>query len=159
MFLECPHCFTRVGVLSDGICPACQKDVHNAPKENASRTSLTIEHGAHLPPICFECGKPTDRYVEVKRRVSLRKHEDNDEAFDVLMGTVRFFSGFAYLILWILHGGPWSRRGELVVVYLPQCELCSTKGPPEPAYVSPEERSMEFVVNKVFKQEVKRPQA
>lgn len=169
MFLECPHCFLRVGVMSDGICPACLQNVHNPPKENASKASLSIDHDASLPPFCFECATPTERYVKVKRHASIARRGDPDEgseimAFSILglfcpgVGHLVIWSACAlvYMVLWIARGGASSREGEVILVRMPQCDDCGAKGPPEPVIVSREQRLMTFVVHKTFKEEVQR---
>ncbi|MEO1998530.1 MAG: hypothetical protein ABGZ17_25075 [Planctomycetaceae bacterium] len=54
-------------------------------------------------------------------------------------------------LIGLLRGDLQSRIGDVVVVQMPQCEICSQHGSPEPVHVNSHELRMTFIVNKDFK--------
>ncbi len=152
MIVECPHCYTNVLPSREGQCPACRNNVHDAPKADPSKTSLTVRHGAELPSFCCGCGCPTDRYVKVLRKISHKKaQQDTSLGLFLVLGLL--FGWIFWLIAW-MRGDFRTRVGDVVVARMPQCKLCGANGAPDPIRVNAEELRMTFVVHRQFKEKV-----
>ena len=143
MLINCPHCHTRIVPMSDGTCPACQKDTQDGAGLDLSRTSIHVNQGDVLPPICCECGQPTSRRVAVYRKASGRGEPST------ILGLVVFA-----LVSWPV-GLYFTFRGlankTIAQVRLPQCEACARRGPPQPRYVDFGNARMTFIVHKNLK--------
>ena len=151
MIVECPHCYTRVWPTPQGECPACRKSIHDATDADRAKTSVSIGHRSLLPPYCCDCGRPTDRYVRIVRRVSCKA--------DVADSPAGLLSVLALLVSWwflplAVMSGLRDRTGDVVIVEIPQCEVCGESGRPAPIRVNSEELRMTFVVHKDFSKQI-----
>lgn len=151
MIVECPHCYTRVWPTPQGECPACRKSIHDATDTDPAKTSISVRDLSQLPPHCCDCGRSTDRYVKVVRRISRKT--------DVADSAAGLFSVLALLISWLflpfaLMSGLRERTADVVVVEMPQCEVCGESGKPAPIRVNSEELRMTFVVHKDFSKQI-----
>ena len=151
IIVECPHCYTHVVPTSEGECPACRKNIHDVADTDPARTSISIPHSSQLPPNCCHCGRPTDRYVKVVRKIS-RKTERGDSTAGVFFLLGLFVS--CLLLPFALILGLRERSGDFVVVRIPQCEVRAKNGKPAPIRVNSEELKMTFVVHKDFKKQI-----
>jgi hypothetical protein len=144
---ECPHCYTRVGFLADGLCPACGKNLSDG-NADPTRTLLTVSRISTLVPVCIRCGGNTTRRVTVSKGTRSR-------AMTLLagIGTV-----LGYCLAPILRGGfigIISAEGrkkhphQRVRVSIPLCGGCQRNhGVPEPHRVDFENATMSFVVRR-----------
>src|SRR5690242_19594654 len=66
MIVECPHCFLRVFVANDGICPKCRRDVNDLTGADVTKIGLLISPSAPIPSRCVCCGSGTMRRVPVQ---------------------------------------------------------------------------------------------
>src|SRR5882724_10618463 len=91
---ECPHCYTRVGFLADGVCPACRKSLSDDGAD-PTMTLFTVSRSSSLASICICCGGNTNRRVAVSKGTRSRAM-----SFLAAIGAV-----FAYCLAPILRGG------------------------------------------------------
>ena len=150
MIVECPHCYSKVMPSVSGECPSCRHNIHDLQDVEPEKTALTISSCDRLPPVCCDCGNSTQRYVTVTRKVSHKKEPDSGAGVALILGMLVSW------IFWIVAAvkGLRTRTQDLIIVELPQCELCGTLGPPAPIRVNSEELHMTFVVNQKLKQQV-----
>ena len=140
MFIECPHCHTRVLPSKDNICPACRMDISDMDGVDPNMVSLTVHESEQLPYHCYLCDVYTDRFVKLEgdKESSLEK-------------------GLRLLGLFLTP--PWLKRTDEftanVYIYLPQCESCAELEDPTPLRVDYEEQTMTFVVHKKFKERIR----
>src|SRR5216117_3165470 len=57
----CPHCYRKVIPMADGTCPSCGKNTKNLAGADPHKVLIGIRPGDRLPPVCFECGTPTQK--------------------------------------------------------------------------------------------------
>ncbi len=147
--VECPNCYTHVIPTSAGECPACRKDMTSAAGTESDKTSFSINHAAKLSPYCCGCGCHADRYVKVARHIS-RERDERDSSNDVLTVLILTVGWIVLPLVWMF--GLRHRIGDVIVVRMPQCNVCASNGPPIPISVNSEELRMTFVVHKQFKE-------
>jgi hypothetical protein len=148
MFVECPHCYMRVIPNSEGECPACRNNIHDTADTDPTKASISVRHLADLPPYCCDCGRQTDRFVKVIRKVS-HKMDGPDASSAILLVLGMFVSCFFLPLALVL--GLRERKGDVIVVRMPQCKSCAMNGTPVPIRVNSEQLQMTFVVNKDLK--------
>lgn len=143
MLVDCPHCYTRVVPKSDGTCPACQRQVTGEHDAQPGRTTLRVAQGTRLPPVCCDCGQPTERYVAVGG-----KSAGEPSGWSALIVSL-----FSWPIgLWMFLRG--LERTSVVQVRVPQCWQCGRGGRPKPRYVDFPNARMTFVVHRKLKETV-----
>jgi hypothetical protein len=146
--VECPYCFATVVPKADGLCPACQNDIHQHDPAKNDRSLIRVSPGDILPPVCCGCGCTTDRYVKVRAKTSRR----TDDGFSPSEVVWLILLGWFFLILRF-----FTRRieaTEIVQVEMPQCPSCGKRGRPSPDYVDFDRVRISFVVHKNLKQEM-----
>lgn len=126
LFVECPHCFTKVLPHADNTCPACQGDLSSLVGVNPNRVSFLIHESEKLPSYCYSC----NQYTEQEVRVS-----GDQESI---------LSNF-------LKGDLSPEETSNVVIFLPQCESCAEIEDPEPVDVDYENQTMTFAVHTGFR--------
>ena len=133
MMLECPHCYQRVGVNRDRICPACRRNVDDLTGVDEDRVARWIGPEDELPERCVHCGQPTQRRVPITRYGAhdVAQRDQPEQSFPLVIGLVVSLFGFFFsLIVWIFWaiGARKERGGGRVVrgttVKLPVCETC-----------------------------------
>jgi len=129
IFVECPHCYTKILPLADNTCPACQGDLSDLTGVDPNRVSLLIHESEELPSYCYSCNQYTEQQVRVSG--------DHESILS------KFFIG---------NVSPEETTN--VVIFLPQCELCSEIEDPEPIEVDYEQQTMTFVVHTGFRDHV-----
>ena len=148
MFIECPHCHTRVLPLANNICPACRKDISDTRGVDPNLASLVVHQLDSLPHYCYSCNLPTERNVKIMEKVEI--------------GGDSPFAKFLLLVLGILTlrlsilGSRQEGKKSSVLVSMPQCERCAKSGKPKPNYVDFEKQSMTFIVHRGFRERVYR---
>ena len=65
--VECPHCYTKVLLKSDGSCPSCGKDSNSQSDADPEMTTAQVDFNEPLPPFCVLCAQSTKRTVTVFR--------------------------------------------------------------------------------------------
>ena len=144
MFVECPHCHTRVLPMQNNICPACRMDMSDTRDVDPGMVSLIVRESDELPPYCYLCNTYTDRYVRI---------EGDEES--PLEKSIR--------ILGSLVAPPKIQETEEgtsnVFIDLPQCESCAELEDPSPLHVDYEYQTMTFLVHTRFKERVQSTQA
>ena len=116
-----------------------------------TKTSVSIAHRSLVPRYCCDCGRPTDRYVKIVRRVS--------RGADVADSPAGMLSVLGLLVSWwflpfAVMCGLRDRTGDVVVVEIPQCGVCGDQGKPAPIRVNSEELRMTFVVHRDFRKQI-----
>jgi hypothetical protein len=125
VFVECPHCYTKILPLADNTCPACQGDLSNLDGVDTNKVSFLIYESEKLPPYCYSCNQYTEQEVRV--------------------------SGDQESILSkFLEGNVLPEQTTNVIIFLPQCEICAELEDPEPVEVDYELQTMTFVVHTGF---------
>lgn len=144
---ECPHCYSRVGFLADGVCPACRKRVSDVGAD-PTMTLFTASRSSSVPPVCIGCGENTNRRVVISKGTRSRL-----AGVLAAVGTI-----LGYCLAPILRGGaigiiyaqdrkkhPHAR----VRLSIPLCSKCqSTHGIPEPHRVDFDKATMSFLVTR-----------
>ena len=158
MITDCPHCFSTVATSADGICPSCRKNVNELADTDSSKAALNVSHGAHLPGVCCECGRTTDRFVTVKQKI--RPHQNSRErarqTTPGLLILLVFTLGIVPLVILALGQVAKENLGrtDILVVRMPQCKDCGADGKPEPIRTNPETLDTTFVVHKKLQHQV-----
>ena len=65
-FIDCPHCYVRVGVGTPEVCPSCSKDANDLTGVDPDRQPFVLKVRGSLPDLCCGCGAPTDRRRKVE---------------------------------------------------------------------------------------------
>lgn len=129
IFIECPHCYTKILPLADNTCPACQGDLSSLVGVNPNKVSFLIHELEELPSHCYLCDQYTERVVRV--------------------------SGDQESILSkFLMAGVSPEQTSNVIIFLPQCEFCADVEDPEPIEVDYDKQTMTFVVHAGFRDRV-----
>ncbi len=146
MIVECPHCHTRVEPTVDEECPSCRKNVLDNSDADLSKTSMSIAHSTKLPQVCHSCAIPTDRYVVVKQSFGATEMSAVRRVLSMLVAVV--------FGLFNLDNDSQRerRRRDNVRVRVPQCQTCSSNGPPQPMSVNSETYHLTLLVDRRFKQ-------
>lgn len=126
IFVECPHCHTKVLPLADNTCPACQGDFSNLDGVDPNKVSFLIYESEKLPPYCYSCNQYTEQEVRVSG--------DQESILN------KFFMGNV----------PPEQTSN-VIIFLPQCESCAELEDPEPVEVDYELQTMTFLVHTGFR--------
>lgn len=63
--INCPHCFIKVWVHDDGVCPSCRKNVNETRSELRDLSPVEFVDGEKLPRVCVVCGMRSTFNVEV----------------------------------------------------------------------------------------------
>jgi hypothetical protein len=126
IFVECPHCHTKILPRADNTCPACQRDLSNLTGVNPNKVSFLIYETEELPSYCYSCNRHTEQEVRV-----------SGDQESVL-------SNF-------LTGDVSPEQTSNVIIFLPQCETCAEIEDPEPVEVDYELQTMTFVVHAGFR--------
>jgi hypothetical protein len=150
-FVECPHCYARVLPSEAGICPSCQKDIHDTRGANPNIKPLIVYEGRRLPNYCMLCNAPTENFIKISDRV--------EEGGDSPLAKIVIFLGALLLLLTLRHlfirYGP-SGKQQSVIVRVPICGECLKAGRPKPIFVDFHKRSMTFLVDRGFRERVYR---
>lgn len=126
IFVECPHCYTKILPLADNTCPACQGDLSNLDGVDPNRVSFLVHESEELPSYCYSCNQYTEQEVRVSG-------DQESILSKFLMGDVS------------------PEKTSNVVIFLPQCESCAELEDPEPVEVDYELQTMTFVVHAGFR--------
>lgn len=129
VFVQCPHCFTKILPLADNTCPACQGDLLKLAWSDSNRVTFLIYESEELPSYCYSCNQYTEQAVRVSG-------DQESILSKFLMGDVS------------------PEQTSNVVIFLPQCESCAEKEDPEPVEVDYELQTMTFVVHAGFRDRV-----
>lgn len=144
---ECPHCYTRVGFLEDGACPACGKRLSDGGAD-PTRTLLMVSQMSSLAPICIYCGGDTTNRVAVTQGTRSRTRS--------LLAGIGVALG--YFLAPILRGGfigiiysedRKKHPHRRVRVSIPLCRSCHrSHGVPKPHRVDFENATMSFLISR-----------
>ena len=129
IFMECPHCYTKILPLADNTCPACQGDLSSLAGVNPNKVSFLIHESEELPLCCYSCGQ----YTEDEVRVS----GDQESILS------------RFLMRDVL-----PEETSNVIIFLPQCQFCAEIEDPEPVEVDYESQTMTFAVHTRFRDQV-----
>jgi len=129
IFVECPHCYTKILPLADNTCPACQGVLSDMAGVDPNRVPLMIHESEDLPLYCYLCNQYTEQEVRVSG--------DQESVLS------KFFMG---------NVSPEETSN--VVIFLPQCESCAETEDPEPVEVDYDMQTMTFAVHAGFRDRV-----
>ena len=146
--LECPHCYSRVGVLGDGICPHCRKNVDDLSGVDPHQASLIINVGARLPELCCRCAS----HSTLHKKVSATQSEEAPQEPESLVGCLLLpFGTIPRLILKVFQGkGAW--HVQKLTVSIPVCGGCAGKKI-LPVSTLLDSGAIKIVVHRTFKEE------
>ncbi len=128
LIVECPHCHLQVIPTSDNHCPSCREDINNRLDINPRRVALLVYESEELLPYCYNCGAHTDRYV--------RTSADEESGLET-----------------IIFGEKSPEKTSNVIVFLPECDLCS-ESEIELVEVDYEKQTMKIMVDIKFQEKV-----
>src|SRR6187551_2773131 len=114
--LDCPHCYARVLLRSDGACPSCGEDTRR-PGVGPRRALLEILADEPLPDSCLNCGQFTDRTTIVRYRRAVEG--DGAPSWFVALLTSALALLVGYIFFWL------RTKAVLHLEFrLPQCRDC-----------------------------------
>ena len=146
--LECPYCFSRVGVLDDGICPQCRKNVDDRSGIDPRKDGLIVSVSAKLPELCCLCASPSTRRTEV--RVT-QAEEAAQEPASPAGGLFRLLGKIPHLIFQVFQRqGAWHH--QKLTLSIPRCDLCAGKEI-LPITTHFDAGTIKLVVHPIFKEE------
>lgn len=125
IFVECPHCHTKILPHADNTCPACQGDLADLTDLDPKKVLFTIYESEELPFYCHSCNQYTEQEVRISG--------DQETILS------KFFMG---------NVSPEETSN--VVIFLPICEFCAEAEDPEPTEVDYDQQSMTFMVHAGF---------
>lgn len=147
---DCPHCLARVVIVSNGICPRCQRDARDQSNVDRNRISLWVRPNDRMPHLCHQCGSACDRFKELKHTQAWESSDEVPKSRNLLAVLIGFAFGWIwYLIIRDKGGAGNSRRFESIVVQLPQCPLCCAN-PIEQIAASVEDNALKIVAHRAF---------
>lgn len=129
IFIECPHCYTKILPLAGNTCPACQGDLSSLVGVNPNKVSFLIHESEELPLCCYSCGQYTEQEVCVPG--------DQESILS------KFFMGDVS-----------PEETSNVVIFLPQCKFCAEVEDPDPVEVDYDNQTMTFAVHTKFRDQV-----
>jgi hypothetical protein len=129
LIVECPHCHKKVIPKGNNNCPSCREDMSDQEGVDLNQTSFTIHESEELPSFCYSCNMYTERQI----RISGDKESDLEK---------------------MLFGPSSPEDTSNVIIYLPQCEVCSELNEPELVEVDYEHQTMTIVVHRGFRERV-----
>ena len=153
---ECPHCLARVLIVSNGICPRCQRDARDRSTIISDRKSLWIRANDKVPPLCHQWGANCDRMNSIRHTQAWETTDDVPRSRNLLAIVIGFLFGWIlYLVIRDKGANGNGRRFETVVVRVPQCGLCSSK-PIEQVAALIEDNALKLVTHRAFVAEFER---
>lgn len=129
VFVECPHCHTKILPHADNTCPACQGDLSDLTDLDPNKVLFTIHESEELPFYCHSCNQYTEQEVRISG--------DQESILS------KFFIGNVL-----------PEETSNVVIFLPVCEFCAEMEDPEPTEVDYDQQSMTFMVHAGFRDRV-----
>ncbi len=144
---ECPHCYNRVMITSNGECPACRKNIRDISEANKDKTAVTIPIDAKIPSCCFVCGQETSR----GQKLSFQFEGSENGLSDINQRQVEF-SGIIAFLFWPLYKKRLRKSmGHTYEQYIAVCESCKEAAEEvEPLNCLPN-AECKLVVHKTFK--------
>ena len=128
LIVECPHCHTRVIPTANNICPNCHENVSDMTGVDPNQVPFVVSEAEEFPSFCYSCNQYTDHYVRVS--------SDNETFLERL-----------------LFQNTLPEDTSKVIVYLPECEVCSEKEV-ELVDVDYEHQTMKIMVHHGFRDRV-----
>jgi hypothetical protein len=124
MLQDCPHCFAKVIVTSNCICPACNKDV--TLRSTHDLAAITVSASTAFPEMCHACGLPADRKTNAESWSRSEYYVDDvDEGVRVLFAVLSFL--FLPVLVVIGKRGGTKAEYHAVRVQVPSCSLCEKR--------------------------------
>lgn len=120
--LECPHCFGRVMVTSNRLCPTCQGDTSAAGSVEIVRIALRVD--TPLPQACVLCGDHTKRRTKIVEweRKSTESPAQTDEMYRYVLARFIPFGR-----LWQAMFSKRAAAQKNLVLKVPLCSGCSAE--------------------------------
>jgi hypothetical protein len=146
MITECPHCFRRVLVLDDGICPACQGNVRATAPVEPAWASIWVCEADRMPGMCCTCTAATSRLEKFTDTLGSQKKDGASSAAPLVLGLL---FGLAGVFAALMHNA--SKPGVRVSLRVPRCKPCSRHAALEPVTVDFDRCRMKFAVHRTFK--------
>jgi len=128
LIIECPHCHTHVIPMANNICPSCREDMLDMQGVDPNRVALAVHESEEFPSFCYSCNTYTERLI----RVTPDKESDVET---------------------LLFGQRPPESTTNIIVYLPECELCSELEV-ELVEVDYEHQTMKIMVHRGFQERV-----
>src|SRR4051794_41243630 len=116
---ECPHCYSDVLVMANGMCPGCQKDTRAAAATSASLTKMSLPSGAKdLPHVCIICGGATQRKERFYRKAKNSRYNSSPSQVGGAVG-----GAWGLLFTWIFDYASGKMYQE-ISLDIPVCDEC-----------------------------------
>lgn len=123
---DCPHCCARVMIVSNGLCPRCQKNARDVSAANLNHLPVWLHAKDEMPEVCVCCSCPATYKAKVIHTVA---SEDDGNSISksrsfaaILAGLL--FGWIGYLIIRDKGAENTRRRTESIVVNVPVCASC-----------------------------------
>lgn len=124
MIQECPHCFLRVVVTSNNLCPSCATDVTSPATHNLAVVDISMT--TTFPQICHACGLTARQttFAEATSR-SEAYVEDASEGFRAFVTIFSFF--LLPMTIFLPRSGSTQASYRGFRVKVPCCSACKSK--------------------------------
>lgn len=151
---ECPHCYARVSLTADGICPSCRKSPE-APGADPSKTRITIYEGRVLAPVCLGCGNHTDSTLKFCQATSSGIASFVQGVFKLIFVFLRIL----ILGIFSLFMDPSNKMRPRIRLRfrIPWCLRCKGQSSPEIVWTDFEKDSISMVVTKTVRDRIAPP--
>ena len=155
---ECPHCFARVMVTSDGRCPTCWQNVRVPNKSGRRRQTIRVD--GPIPTLCVVCGEPTRRWIQVTDQIGEEAAYNSDD--NMPRNAIEFVVyGLMVGFIRMLLRRPSTSSGHVInelSVSLPQCRRCR-KDEVKVLNANHHDRTLVVAAHECFIKELKQVQA
>lgn len=140
--IECPHCYNKVLVSLENICPSCRKNVKEISQNNQDLSFVTISLGQkELPDVCIMCGSNAD--------------EIRTFSFNLPTEDVDIASNATGILTFLFFGlGFFKKQAHIAINYAaPICKLCTKNERLKPVHVNQELHELKILAHKKFKEQ------
>jgi hypothetical protein len=114
--------------MANNICPSCREDMHNIQNLDSDKVVLMLHESEELPSYCYSCNAYTERLVRIAA--------DEESGLET-----------------IIFGEKAPEDTSNVIIFLPECELCSDLEI-ELVEVDYEHQTMKIMVHQRFQERV-----
>ena len=142
-FIECPHCYNKVLVSRENICPSCQKNIYSVANNDKDLTFVLLRPGRkNFPEICIICGNKTKDLRSFSYALPIEDVSDN-----VPINILGVLSSI------LLGLGFFKHTKKIDTQYTaPICEHCTKDERLKPVHINIEQHEIKILCHKKFKE-------
>lgn len=152
---DCPGCFARVIILSDGICPRCRHDARNSSQRDPNQVAIWIHCQDTLPERCYHCSLSATNRIQVEHSEAHECTEENSRSRRLAATLAGLLFGWLwYFIVRDRGRSANARQIQTLTIRVPACNACR-RLKIRPAGASIPDQSMKLAVHRQFSDEWK----